>query len=161
VPFVTTFNNTIKGNGTFLGSNYANAAYLANNDTSGLLLYSRTGTVAAMSLYASTRLFRVQAPFIIYEMQLVTEQGVCATSFATLMPNVSLDLPCESTPNTYASMVNFTIGTTRIKEAIQNWNANEAYTFALYYVADGVLSSENIFVVSRKLACRLPSPALN
>ena len=151
VPFVTTTDNTGGSwdfNG-FLGSKYANLDFLLNGTTAQLVLDNRLGVSAGMHLDTSIRIMAVNASFDIEALQLVTEQGICATILSYTPANTYVELPCISTPDTYAMMLNLTVYNAPglVTAAIADWVF--ATQFALYYVANQTLTASDIFVVSR------------
>jgi len=66
-----------------------------------------------------------------------------------LPANTTLELPCVSTPDSYAAMLNLTIynNASLVNASIANWTS--AVTFALYYDANYTLGDGDLFVVSR------------
>jgi hypothetical protein len=135
-----------------LGSFSFDDAYVMHGSTADLLLPNRRGLAAAIPLHASVRQFQINAPFDIDGLQIVTEEGVCATQLGLIPAGSNASLPCVSTPRDLSDLLVFLVYTehVNVSAALADWPA--AATYAIYYNAAGRLNASHITAASRSNA---------
>lgn len=93
------------------GSYYSDPDFLLYGSTANFVLPNRNGRSLAIPYNNYTRLFTVVAPFPLRGLQLVAEEGICATFLGPVPANTTINLPCVSSPLNLAQV--------RLRRALQ------------------------------------------
>jgi hypothetical protein len=132
---VTTFITGNNVSGVWNAPVSVGSRFFYNNSYQPLSL--RNGRYTALSVFTPIRILRITTPFDIGGIQLLTENGLCATRF-NITANTTFELSCFATPRSYAQMLNTTIYSGQdTAAAIAEWNTSTP--FVVYHDGAGDL----------------------